>query len=355
MAQFTGKLNSNEIFAALYNMLISQQVYADNISGDDELVNDNKVDGTLYGDTKLYYATDALFSSEWGNDAEATNLLALDRPEAPEVQALVLDQFRQIRLTVDNYLSKRAWANEGAFASFNGVMKGWIQDTKRIYDGTTFNVFFGTYRTTEGAQDIKVKTSGITETGEAKDRKEAQMIAQTVARTLKKVADYSRDYNDYGNLRRFAKDSLTIVWNSAFVDKITNIDLPTMYHKDLFNFSKELEARYFGDVIATAGTSDGTKRSMIEQIITNGTTKIHVFAGDLIPDGYKYDAYKAYTENSNIICKIYKKGTIPYMSAFEVATSFFNPRSLTENNYLTFGHNTLEVLKNYPFITIEAN
>lgn len=353
MAQFTGKLNSNEIFSALYNLIISQEVFADNLSGDD-LVNDNRVDGTLYGDTKLYYATDALYSSEWGNDAEATNLLQLHRPEAPDVQAIVLDQFRQISLTTDDYLSKRAWEDEGAFSSFNSVVKSWIRDTKKVYDATTFNVFFGTTKTTVGAQDVKVKTSAITETGEAKNRLEAQMIAQTVARTLKKVADYSRDYNDYGNLRRFNKDELTIVWNAAYVDKITYLDLPTIFHKDILDFSKELEARYFGDVIATAGTSDGTKRSMIEQIVSNGTKSVHVFAGDLIPNGYKYDAYKAYTENPNIICKIYKKGTIPYMSAFEVATSFFNPKSLTENNYLTFGHNTLETLKNYPFITIEA-
>ena len=42
------------------------------------------------------------------------------------------------------------------------------------------------------------------------------------------------------------------------------------------------------------------------------------------------------------------------MSAFETGTTFFNPRSLTENHYLTFGHNTLKYLKNYPFITVKA-
>lgn len=95
MATFLGQLNSNEIFAALYNMIISQQVFADNIADTgSELVNMAKVDGTLYGDQKLYYATDILGSSEWGNDAEAMNLLALHRPQTPECQAIVLDQFR---------------------------------------------------------------------------------------------------------------------------------------------------------------------------------------------------------------------------------------------------------------------
>ena len=47
-------LNTNEIFNALYNMIISQQVFADNIKGaKSTLVDMARVDGTLYGDTKL--------------------------------------------------------------------------------------------------------------------------------------------------------------------------------------------------------------------------------------------------------------------------------------------------------------
>lgn len=124
MAAFNGQLRSNEIFSALYNMIISQEVFADNLGKHQTLVDKARVDGSLYGDTKLYYSTDVLKSAPWGNDAEAANLLALHRPEAPKCQAIHLDQFRQICLTVDNYLSKRAWATEGAFSSFNGVMLG---------------------------------------------------------------------------------------------------------------------------------------------------------------------------------------------------------------------------------------
>ena len=95
MATFNGQLRSNEIFAALYNMIISQQVFADNIATtQSELVDMSRVDGSLAGDTKLFYSTDILGSEPWSNDAEANNLLALHRPSAPDVQAIVLDQFR---------------------------------------------------------------------------------------------------------------------------------------------------------------------------------------------------------------------------------------------------------------------
>ena len=55
-------LTANEIYNTLANMIISQQVFADNISKHQTLVDKARVDGGLYGDTKLYYATDVLKS-----------------------------------------------------------------------------------------------------------------------------------------------------------------------------------------------------------------------------------------------------------------------------------------------------
>ena len=44
------RLNQNEIFAALANMIISQQVFADNIKGtNSKLVDAARVDGSMYG------------------------------------------------------------------------------------------------------------------------------------------------------------------------------------------------------------------------------------------------------------------------------------------------------------------
>ena len=48
MAAFLGSLRSNEIFSALYNMIISQEVFADNIAGtSSSLVDKARVDGGL--------------------------------------------------------------------------------------------------------------------------------------------------------------------------------------------------------------------------------------------------------------------------------------------------------------------
>jgi len=394
MATFNGQLRSNEIFASLYNMIISQEVFADNIKGTfSSLVDRARVDGSLYGDTKLYYSTDVLKSAPWGNDAEATNLLALHRPPAPDVQAIHLDIFRQISLTVDNYLSKRSWGTEYAFSQFNSVMLGWIRETKRVYDSTIYNSYIGTAESsaTKGVINIDLTTALTGLTGEEKARVEAQTIAQDIANLFIGLRDITRDYNDYGNLRSVNEEDMIVVWNSKWVNKITKIDLPTIFHKDglMDKFEEEiLPSRYFGDLLdsalATASVYDNTNnktgmftkngnnytivntgstankvKSLIETDYTVSNVTTHVFPGDTIPIGAVLTITSstipfAYIENENKVCVVMHKRSVPYMSAFEVGTSFFNPKSLTENHYLTFGHNTLEYLKNYPFIVVKA-
>ena len=356
MATFNGQLRSNEIFSALYNMIISQEVFADNIKGSD-LVDQARVDGGLYGDTKLYYSTDALESTEWGNDAEATNLLELHRPKNPECQAIVLDTFRQISLTGDNYLSKRAWADEGSFSSFNSVMLGWLRDTKKVYDGTTYNCYIGTAEGQAAQSEVVITL--------AEGDNEAQVIANKLADVITEMTDYNRDFNDYHQLRRFGEDEIKIIFNAKHINKIKTIDLPVIFDNAGLKatFSKEkLPAKYFGEVITTDNyvvQSGETVRALVEQVI--GST--HYFAGDKIPAGTtvkligsveygKDPAPACYREDAKIVCKIVTK-LPPYMSAFEVGTSFYNPKSLTENHYLTFGHNTIEYLKAYPMVTVK--
>lgn len=373
MPAFNGTLNQNQIFAALFNMIISQQIFSDNINDTKATLADmSRVDGTLYGDTKLYYSTDVLKSIPWTNDAEAQNLLKLHRPQAPEVQAITIDQFRMIALTVDNYLTKRAFSTEGAFSAFNSQMLSWMRDTKRVYDSTMFNSFVGTHSTSVGAQNFSIALPAAPENAteaniEAYNRIVAQTIAQAMADLLVNLEDVSRDYNDYGNLRSYNSNDLVFVWNSEWVNKIKKLDVPTIFNKDglLDKFAEHtLPARYFGNVNAAGGTTSGTNstiRSLIEKDYNTVEPdnaaydeKKHIFPGDLLPINTAYQANETYTEDGNIIFKVYHKDSIPFMTAFETGTEFFNPRSLTETHYLIWGYNDLESLKNYPFITAKA-
>jgi hypothetical protein len=384
-------LTPNLIYNSLANLIISQEVFADNLGKHQTLVDKARVDGGLYGDTKLYYSTDVLKSHDWLNDAEASNLLALARPEDPEVQAIKLDKFRQIRLTIDNYLTKQGFADEGAFAQFNGVMLGWMRETKRVYEGTLYNAFIGTLESSVGSQmqSIDLTTALLGLSGIEKDRKEALVIAQYLADLMVEMGDYSRAFNDYGNLRSYADETIKVVWNSSYINKIRKQDLPTIWHKEgLVDKMEEdvLPSRYFGVVITASNKSNyaastpaagkpidsdddsyvpgsnhanGCIRSMVEKDVTVSGTDYHVFPGDEIPSGATikasgtFELGEVYIEQADIICKVLVK-LPPIMSAFEVGTTFFNPRALCETHYLTWGYNTLQHLKNYPFITVKA-
>ena len=258
-------------------------------------------------------------------------------------------------MTVDNYLTKQAWSSEGAFSSFNSVMLGWMRETKRVYDGTLYNVFIGTNESAIGAQKQTVASKSA-----STPELEAKVIAEKIANILVEMGDYNRDYNDYGFLRSYGEDAIKVIWNSKFINKIRKVDLPAIFHKEglVDKFDEEvLPARYFGTKNAakvTTSQNTGNYRSVIEKTYTKSGTEYHVFPGDVIPAGVEIAAGEGYTVDPDIICKIVVK-LPPFMSAFEVGTSFFNPRSLTENHYLTFGHNTLAALKNYPFVTLRAS
>lgn len=373
-------LTANEVFTTLANMYISQQVFADNLGNHQTLVDKARVDGSMYGDTKLYYSTQVLESHEWTGDLEASNLLSLDRPKDPEVQAIKLDVFRQIRLTIDNYLTKRGFSTEGAFGDFNSVMLGWLRETKRVYDGTLYNTFIGTAESSVGKQQQTITTNaGGNSTGEN--------IARSMADLFTDMGDYTTDYNDYGHLRSYGEEQIKVIWNAKFVNAVKKIDLPSIFHNEA------LESTFVGDVIPSkyfgipltssnistysaatpttgkpinsgtgaytpgANNANGTVRALYEATVTVSGTTYHVFPGQEIPAGATvkasgdFELGTVYIEDSTIICKVLVK-LPPIMSSFEAGTVFFNGRSLTETHFLTWGHNSLAYLKNYPIITI---
>ena len=391
MPTFTGQLNPNKIFAALFNMIISQQIFADNLGKTNRLVDRAKEDGTLYGDVKLYYSSDVLASYPWGADSESGQLLQTYRPKAPKIQSITMNVFRQIPITIDNYLSKQAWSDSYSFSQFNSVMLGWLGDTKKVYEGTTYDAFIGTAHGTTSGQNLELDLTTITSglTGIEKRQMEGLEIGDFLANLMVDMGDYLRKYNDYGHLRSYNMDQIDVIWNSKYLNKIQKVQLPTIFHKDdvVAKINNDyLTPRFFGTIITstnigtysastpttgkpinsgtgayTPGTNNanGTVRTLGEVQLTVSGTAYHLFAGDEIPTGATvkangdFEPGSVYIEDANVMCKVLVK-LPPYMSAFSVETSFFNAKALNENHYLTFGHNTLEYLQNYPLITISV-
>lgn len=364
---FLGQLNPNELYSAIFNMIISQRIFDISVQ-EPILANRLAVDGTLYGDTKLHYSMDIDYSDAWGNDAEASSLLTLKRNTTQVVEAIVLDQFRQAYITIDNYLSKRAWNEEGSFSKFNGVLSASIGQIKKVFSNGFVNTYIGCHESTAAASNITIDITDLLAEPKTAVEKEAiarltgQRISEGLANLFVELETNNTKFNELGYLRAYSKNQFLVVWNAQAKNKIKHIDLPMIFNNGINQPMDgiSLDQKYFGTLNSMGGIVGASNKTIYcykEGIYNDGNEgeDIRVRVGELMPDGVVYDANETYTIDPSIICKIIVPEGNPFMQSMEVGTSFFNSKSLTENYYLTWGFNTMYSLSEFPFITVRLS
>lgn len=376
MAKFNGTLGQNKVLfsqitGALYNMIINQQVETRTIGkGMASLIDEATRDVGLYGDRILKYFTDMLRVYDYEPDGtDQLNVLKTYRPAPPICQEMVVDTAKFIPLTLDDYLTKQGFADKATFGSFNSVMENWLKNTKKVYLAKEYNVFVGTTTTNAGAQNVEVSLTNMdgltTEVEkEAASRRNAQTIAETVANIMVNMTeDASRDYNDLGIEACYDKEDLLMVWNAEELNKITLVDLPTMYNDNevlgaLKQNIRRLPAKYFGSVVGptkSALNADGTTHRFMHQTVVGG--KVYQ-AGDLIPAGTIIRTAEgviqvpAYINDGGDLVKIIHKDAAPVLAGFETTTEFWNPSNLSRNDYLHFLYNSFDRFTGYPWVKV---
>lgn len=385
------KLSQNTITQALFNMIISQQVFDSGVAST-ELADRFRVDGTLFGDTKLYHSFDIGSPEDWLNDEEAQDLLKLNRNKSGKTQSITMGIYKIIYITTDQYLSKQAFMREGTFAEYISFLTGSLRKIKRVYDRALINSKIGTLTPSTSRCEIKIVTpKGATI--EETNRLEAQTIAAKLVVLKADLEDNNRDFNALNYLRSYPASELMAVWNVEQHAKITKLDLPTIFHNDINadgGFKEyDLPAKWFGVPATTELTLPTSKpASITNRILKSGwydvatattismeekptANTVYLWAGDEVPyKGQVYNDYARgvtvtvtattlakdyyYTVDSSIAFVLIHSSALPFMSGFETGTEFWNARSLTTTNYLIFGHNNLEFLEEYPRIRVRV-
>lgn len=374
---FNGNLNPNEVFGSIYNMIINQYVKSPKLVNNYSFVENFRTEGSMFGDTILIYDQDILPTTEWNGDLEATDLLATARPADPECQAITLNKFRKVKTTVDSYLSKRAWSTPTAFTDFNNIVVSMLGQSKKIYEVSLINTFLGSLEGEAEVNRLNIPLSDITETGEAKNRLQAQTIAEYIANLIVDLKDYTRKYNDYGYMRAYSEDDIMIVWNSEWVNKINKLDLPTIFNKaglmDKFD-QNILPARFFAEITTAENVAAVNGLTVSGNTVTIGNSysgpaiitrvegdfgpsgsKKHLIPGEKLPVGATFTIGEAEFVDSNVIAKVITKDTIKYMAAFETAGEFYNPQALLSNHILIWGFSDPTRVKGEPCITVHAD
>lgn len=374
-------LNINAVIAGVSNQIIDLPVLL-RVKKSGELVDKARVDGSLYGDTKVYRCFDAINTDEYTQDsAEAIDFISLKRNQTTQEQPLVINDFRIASTTVGSLREKQAFMNAGQFDEFMSALEAQVEEAEYLHDSTNYDAFIGVDAVGAGAGENPTAlslTSG----------KEGQEIAQFLADLCSDMTSASREFNDYGHLTKYSMDDIQVVWNNKWVNYIEKINLPVIFHNGFMEKFAEnvVNHKYFGDHVDFTDVADATPDTThpvkvaagvytyepvagntvtlrvskeVKIPCTDGSTVAYFYAGQPLvnPTSKVLDLTDfedvLYVENEKIICKVFTK-LPPYMSACSVSTEATNPKNHSRNRFLVFGRNTLEILKGEACVTIKS-
>lgn len=365
---FTGTLNSNEIYNALYNVRILFQKIAPQTVKRDEIISLIEKSVGMYGDTGIVTGMDIQGTYDFGMDAEAANLLAINRNKTQKTEKYTIDKWRQTDVTNDAYISKRAFLDEGTFAAFNGYLVSTLSKAMDAFESGTVKTSLGTFSAIPAAMNITITLPAIDGT-EATERIRASMIKKAILDLKADLKDNQRKFNGYGFYASYNWDDFTAVWSSEYSNEINALALYSTFNPEYIKEATDgriWTPKWFGNVNTSAGTTGASNTTVYSLIEVNSdestnfpltSTQIaggvyRIFPGDLLPDSFSYGANESYTVDPKVICKIFAPEYVYYLTGYEQGEAFYNPRSATTNHYLRKGYSDVYISKFRPFITI---
>ena len=364
---FNGMLNSNEIYNVLFNVRILFQKLVPNMVKRDEIVSLlDKATGS-YGDTGLLMGMDIQGTYEFGMDAEAPKLLAINRNKTQKVEKYTIKNWRQTDVTNDAYISKRAFLDEGTFATFNGYLVGTLSKAMDAFETGSVKTGVGTYTNPNLVVNVKMPAADGTE---ATERIRAAKIRQAILDLKADMADNQRKYNGYGFYSSYEWNDFTSAFNTKYINEVNALALYSAFNEQYINAAtsgRNWTPKWFGDVLTGGGTTEAENKTVYSLIETNSDGSdnfpltqeqlsggvYRIFPGDLLPNNFTYEANEAYTKDEKVIAKIFAPEYVYYMTGYEQGESFYNPRSATTNHYLRKGYSPVQVSSFVPFITLK--
>ena len=364
---FNGMLNSNEIYNVLFNVRILFQKLVPNMVKRGEIVSLLDKATGMYGDTGLLMGMDIQGTYEFGMDAEAPKLLAINRNKTQKVEKYTIKNWRQTDVTNDAYISKRAFLDEGTFATFNGYLVGTLSKAMDAFETGSVKTGVGTYTRPELVINVQMPVADGTE---ATERIRAAKIRQAILDLKADMSDNQRKYNGYGFYSSYNWDDFTSVFNTKYINEVNALALYSAFNEQYINEAtsgRNWTPKWFGDVNNESSTTDPTNTTIYSliEINSDGSDNFpltqeqlndgvyRIFPGDLLPGNFDYDSATTYTRDDKVIAKIFAPEYVMYMTGYEQGESFYNPRSATTNHYLRKGYSPVQVSSFVPFITLK--
>lgn len=351
-----GKLNQNKIYKIFTNMVLKIYVNGDIIKNTNaELLNDIKESVGLGGDKIKIRDFDVLPRRAWLMDAESVNLTKNYRLQHEKEFDINIDQYSFFALTTDSYLSRAAWLSDRSFAEFQSALLNCIKSSKECFESTDYLAFVGTAKGLGSVKEISVTNDGML----------AQRMSEGLANLWVELKRPTTKFNGYGYRRSYKDSDIKVMWNSAYMNSITNISLPVLFSTPEGLKAKFSQYVYSPDFFGTRNTiakktADENTRYAVGVTDNIGTENevIHL-AGDHVEVGKAIAnatdiLIPTYQADPTIACQVLVDNPVPYFDQFEIANDFANPASLNTTHRLIYAHNTLEVVPSRPIVTVKV-
>ena len=226
-------LNQNEFIEDIFNLVI--QVRTNKTTEGtrvNELIDAFYGDAVEYGDSKGYISVDTLSASDY---SKTSSLLQVNEPTMDE-QFLTTTDRKKVAVTINRYLMKGAFANEGSLSECLAVIESMLEKTKIIYTYKKIIAAFEGYVPAKQTQKLEVNlidTTGMTGVTLTETKKANAITLYEAIRGLSLAMQTpSRAYNDLGFEEMYSPDDLVFLKNSKIESRMNAYAYANLLNSD---------------------------------------------------------------------------------------------------------------------------
>lgn len=265
------------------------------------------------GDGKVVLASDLLDV----NDLQGTSSLLSSNPPTVNEQYISVDNYKVIPMTINKYLMRGAFVEEGQLANFVGYLMSIMRATKTAYLSDEIIKTLKNYEPTLETQVLEIdviNTAGLTDPMqlESAKRYNANVINEALIDLLNSMAFPTNKFNDLAYREIIDYSSMKFIVRSSTNSKILVNSLASLLNSD-----KITEAQRWGETF-------------------------------VVPDDQFDDM------NANIIGWFMHNKKVQFGYFYEVATEFFDASTLNQNDWLHFAY-YMGIIDAYPAVQIKLN
>lgn len=229
-------LKQNEFVASLTNLLIKTSVN-DTTSGTrpNELVDACMVDGVEYGEGEAVISVDTLEVHDY---SDTSSILSSEKPKLDEQQIETTDK-KYIKVTINRWLSKGAFANEYSLAQCLSAIEAMLEKTKLIYIYKKAVQMIENWTPVQSTQTVTINlidTSALSGTAKVEAEKaNALAIYQKQRATALAMQAPSRKYNDIQFEELYNASQIDFIVNGKFDEIVNTYAYASLLNSDKLN------------------------------------------------------------------------------------------------------------------------